>query len=30
MIMDFDYFDEGPFHEKAFLKREYENIILTD
>lgn len=29
-IMDFDYFNEGPFHEIAYMKREYENIILTD
>ncbi|MBR0492064.1 MAG: Rpn family recombination-promoting nuclease/putative transposase [Clostridia bacterium] len=29
-ITDFDVFDEGPFHERARLKRDYENIILTD
>ena len=25
-----DIFDEGPFHEKAMIKREYENIVLSD
>lgn len=29
-ITGFDVFDEGPFHERAMLKRDYENIILTD
>lgn len=29
-ITDYDVFTEGPFHERAFLKRDYENIILTD
>lgn len=29
-ITNYDIFDEGPFHEKARLKRDYENIILTD
>ena len=29
-ITDYDVFDEGPFHERARLKRDYENIILTD
>ena len=25
-----DIFNEGPFHEKAMIKREYENIVLSD
>ncbi len=29
-ITDYDVFDEGPFHERARLKRDYENIVLTD
>jgi len=29
-ITNYDIFDDGPFHEKARLKRDYENIILTD
>lgn len=29
-ITDFDVFAEGPFHERARLKRDYENIVLTD
>ena len=29
-ITNFDVFEEGPFHEIAKLKRDYENIILTD
>lgn len=29
-ITNFDVFEEGPFHEIARLKRDYENIILTD
>ena len=29
-ITDYNVFEEGPFHEKAKLKREYENIVLTD
>ena len=28
-ITNYDVFNEGPFHEKANLKRDYENIILT-
>ena len=29
-ITNYDVFKEGPFHEIARLKRDYENIILTD
>ena len=29
-ITNYDVFREGPFHEIARLKRDYENIILTD
>lgn len=29
-ITDYNVFEEGPFHERARLKRDYENIILTD
>ena len=29
-IINYDVFKEGPFHEIARLKRDYENIILTD
>ena len=29
-ITNYDVFKEGPFHEKAKLKRDHENIILTD
>ena len=29
-ITDYDVFNEGPFHERALLKRDYENIVLTD
>ncbi|MBR3133482.1 MAG: Rpn family recombination-promoting nuclease/putative transposase [Clostridia bacterium] len=29
-ITDYNVFDEGPFHERARLKRDYENIILTN
>ena len=29
-ITDYDVFEEGPFHERARLKRDYENIVLTD
>ena len=29
-ITSYDVFKEGPFHEIARLKRDYENIILTD
>lgn len=29
-ILKFDEFEEGPFHEIARLKRDYENMILTD
>ena len=29
-IANYDIFSEGPFHERAMLKRDYENIILTD
>lgn len=29
-ITNYNIFNEGPFHEKAKLKRDYENIILTD
>ena len=29
-ITDYNVFDEGPFHEKAMLKREFENRILTN
>lgn len=29
-ITNYNVFKEGPFHEKALLKRDYENIILTD
>lgn len=29
-ITEFELFEEGPFHEKAVLKRDYENTILTD
>ena len=29
-ITDYNVFDEGPFHEKARIKRDYENIVLTD
>ena len=29
-ITKYDLFEEGPFHEKAVLKRDYENIVLTD
>ena len=29
-ITDYDVFDEGPFHEIARLRRDYEKIVLTD
>ena len=29
-ITDYNVFEEGHFHERARLKRDYENIILTD
>ena len=29
-ILNYDIFNEGPFHEIARLKRDYENIVLTD
>ena len=29
-ILNYDIFDSGPFHEIARLKRDYENIVLTD
>lgn len=29
-ITDYNVFEDGPFHEKAKLKREYENKVLTD
>lgn len=29
-ILNYDEFEEGPFHEIVRLKRDYENIILTD
>lgn len=29
-ILNYDIFNEGPFHEIAKLKRDYENIVLTD
>ena len=29
-ILDYNLFDDGPFHEIAKLKREYENTVLTD
>ena len=29
-ITEFNVFEEGPFHERARLKRDYENIVLTD
>jgi len=29
-ILDFDLFDKGPYHEIGKIKRDYENIILTD
>lgn len=29
-ITNYDVFDDGPFHEKAKLRRDYENIILTE
>ena len=29
-ITAYNVFDEGPFHERARLKRDYENIVLTD
>ena len=29
-ITDYNVFKEGPFHEKAKLKRDYENRVLTD
>lgn len=29
-ITDYNVFEEGSFHEKARLKRDYENIVLTD
>lgn len=29
-ITNYNVFKEGPFHEKARLKRDYENILLTD
>ena len=29
-ITDYNVFDEGPFHEIAKIKRDYENIVLTD
>lgn len=29
-ITDYNVFNEGPFHERARLKRDYENIILTE
>ena len=28
-ITNYDVFKEGPFHERAMLKRDYENIVLT-
>jgi len=30
IILDYDIFDEGPYHEIARIRREYENKILTD
>ena len=29
-ITTYDVFEEGPFHEKALLKRDFENKVLTD
>lgn len=29
-ITDYNVFETGPFHERARLKRDYENIVLTD
>ena len=29
-ITDYNVFEEGPFHEKAMIKREFENRILTN
>ena len=29
-ILDYELFEEGPYHEIARLKREYKNNILTD
>ena len=29
-ITNYDVFKEGPFHERAMLKRDYENIVLTE
>lgn len=29
-ITDYNVFEEGPFHEKAKLKRDFENKVLTD
>ena len=29
-ILDYEQFEEGPFHEIARLKRDYQNKILTD
>lgn len=29
-ILNYDIFNSGPFHEIARLKRDYENIVLTD
>lgn len=29
-ITNYNVFKEGPFHEKAVLKRDFENIVLTD
>ena len=29
-ITNYDVFNEGPFHERARLKRDFENLILTD
>ena len=29
-ITTYDVFDEGPFHERALLRRDFENRVLTD
>lgn len=29
-ITDYDVFANGPYHEKALLRRDYENLVLTD
>ena len=29
-ITNYDVFEEGPFHERARLRRDYENILLTE